>query len=308
MKRSIQKLTAAAVSALFLFAGCAKADPQAQTLRVGVMYSSDIIPLAIVQEQGLDKEAGFTLDMQVFSSAKDRDAALQAGELDAVFTDYVGMCIYSNAGLNVKVTGVTDGDYQLVAGKDSGIASLEDAAGKSVAISENTLIEYALDYVLAENGKDASYLKKEVVPRIPDRLEMLRGGKVDLALLPDPFATLALESGAVRLDSANARGLYPAVSAFTQTAIEKKAKAIQAYYKAYDKAVDYLNSTPLEQYEDAVISRAGYPEELKGKIVLPEFRKNRLPEAAELSRAIEWAAGKGLCADTLKPGDLLGKL
>ncbi len=290
-----------------LLSGCSgKAANSAEgSIHLGVMYSSDIVPLTIITEQGLDKKHGIQLDMQVFSSAKDRDAALQAGELDGVFTDFVGLCMYQNAGLDVKATGCTDGDYVLLAGKDTGITSLSGAAGKSIAISENTLIEYSLDYMLNKAGFEDAYLDKTVVPRIPDRLEMLRSGKVDLVLLPEPFSTIAIKEGAVVLGSANTEGLYPAVSAFTQKAINEKSDAIEKLYLAYDEAADYLNSTPLKEYESLVIKGAGYPEELTGSIKLPVFRKNELPKMADLQAAIEWASKKGLCSSDLQPEQLL---
>ncbi|GLC78911.1 ABC transporter substrate-binding protein [Lacrimispora brassicae] len=297
-------------AAAALLGGCTgKAKtPVDTTVHLGVMYSSDIVPLTIITEQGLDKKYGFQLDMQVFSSAKDRDAALQAGELDGVFTDFIGLCMYQNAGLDVKATGCTDGDYVLLAGKDTGITSLKDGAGKSIAISENTLIEYSLDYILNNAGLDDTYLDKQVVPRIPDRLEMLRNGKVDLILLPEPFSTLAIKDGAVVLGSANTVGLYPAVSAFTKNSIDEKSDTIKKMYQAYDEAVDYLNSTPLDEYEATVIKAAGYPEELAGNIKLPVYRKNELPKNADLQAAVEWAAKKGLCSPDLKPDQLMGEL
>lgn len=296
------------VQAAVFLSGCGNKAPKEDTLHLGVMYSSDIVPLVMMKEKGMDSKYGFRLDMQVFSSAKDRDAALQAGKLDGVFTDYIGVCMYQNANLDVKITGSTDGDYVLLAGLGTGITSLEDAKGHSIAVSENTLIEYSLDYILEAKGFTDAYLDKQVVPRIPDRLEMIRNGKIDLGLLPEPFSILAAQSGALTLGSANEAGLYPAVSAFTQKSIEKKSDMIKKFYQAYDEAVDYINTTPLEEYEAAVIKGAGYPEELAGSIQLPVYRKNALPDTEDLEAAIAWAVKKRLCGAGLKPDALLGKL
>lgn len=318
MKRTAKKLAALCTAALLTLslAACAPEEEapapspsdvaaSENVLHLGVMYSTDIVPLAVMKAQELDLANGFSLDMQVFQSAKDRDAALQAGALDGVFTDYIGVCIYQNAGLDVKITGVTDGDYVLLAAPGSGIADLTQAAGASIAISENTLIEYTLDYLLEEAGFASDYLTKTVVPRIPDRLEMLREGQTPLGLLPDPFSTLAAESGAQRISSANEYGLYPAVMGFLQSSIDAKKDTLVQFYAAYDAAVDYVNATPLEEFEDVAIAGAGFPEELKGKIALPTFRKDVLPTEAELQSAIDWAAEKGLCGKSLKPAYLL---
>ncbi len=286
---------------LLSFTGCAQNDSSGEKtlIRIGMMSSSDVIPYVLINEKGLAEKYGFTLELQVFTSAKDRDAAFQAGELDGVLTDYVGVCMYQNAGFDVKITGITDGDYILVAGKNSGITDISQIKGKSIAISEKTLIEYTLDNILLKNGMQPSDVVKEVVPRIPDRLELLRNDKIDLGLMPEPFATLALASGAVKLGTANECGLYPAVSAFSKTALDSKTKAVKNLYKAYNEAVAYMNKTDIREYEDIVISAVGYPAEMKGTITVKDFRTSKLPPKEDVEAAIQWASEKGLCEPTL---------
>lgn len=268
-------------------------------LRIGMMSSSDVIPYVLINEQKLSDKYGFELHLEVFTSAKDRDAALQAGELDGVLTDYIGVCMYQNAGFDVKITGITDGDYILVAGKNSGIVSIDQIKGKSIAISENTLIDYTLDLILSKNGLKTDDVVKEIVPRIPDRLELLRNDKIDLGLLPEPFATIALKDGAVRLGSANEFNLYPAVSAFTKKALDEKSNAIKDLYKAYNEAVEYMNSTDVAKYDEIVIKAVGYPEEMIGKLEIKPFRTSTLPPKEDVENAIKWANERGLCEAAL---------
>lgn len=275
-------------------------SPEKPVIRIGMMLSSDVIPFVLINENGLADKYQFQLDLEVFTSAKDRDAALQAGELDGVLTDYIGVCMYENAGLNVKITGITDGDYILVAGKDTGIKNISQVKGKSIAISEKTLIEYTLEDILSNNHMTSDDVVKEIVPKIPDRLELLRNNKIDLGLLPEPFATLALNDGAVRLGSANQFGLYPAVSAFSQAALDNKSAAIHNLYKAYNEAVDYMNHTDIRKYEKTVIKAVGYPEEMVGKITVKKFRTSKLPSKQEVEAAVQWASKKGLCKPTLQ--------
>lgn len=302
MKKSIWVVLFSA--ALLLFSGCTAGGPvpsadEPATLRIGMMSSSDVIPYVLIQERGLAEQYGFRLDLEVFTSAKDRDAAFQAGELDGVLTDYIGICIYQNAGFDVRITGITDGDYILMAGKDSGITDLSEIKGKSIAISENTLIEYSLDTILAANGMSGTDVVKEVVPRIPDRLELLRSGQIDLGLLPEPFATLGLNDGAVKLGTANECGLYPAVSAFSKTALDGKGDAVRNLYRAYNDAVDYMNSTDIREYEKTVIQAVGYPDEMIGKVEIKPFRHSQLPPESDVTAAVAWASGKGLCSPDL---------
>jgi NitT/TauT family transport system substrate-binding protein len=273
-------------------------------IRIGMMSSSDVIPYVLINENKLSDKYNFELDLQVFTNAKDRDAALQAGELDGVLTDYIGVCMYQNAGFDVKITGITDGDYILMAGKDTGITDISQVKGKSIAISEKTLIEYTLDNILEKNGLKDTDVAKEIVPRIPDRLELLRNEKIDLGLMPEPFATLALNDGAVELGTANEYGLYPAVSAFSKTALDSKNEAIRNLYQAYNETVDYMNHTDIRQYEETVINAVGYPKEMMGEITVKPFRESKLPPEEDVKAAVLWASEKGLCKPTLTYGQM----
>ena len=274
-------------------------DENDQVLRIGMMSSSDVIPFVLMNEKGIADKYDLKLDLQLFTSAGDRDAAFQAGELDGVLTDYIAVCMYQNAGFDVRITGITDGDFILMAGKDTGINNINDIAGKSIAISENTLIDYTLDRILLGNNMNSDDVVKESVPRIPDRLELLRNDKIDLGLMPEPFATLALNDGAINLGSANESGLYPAVSAFSKKAIDEKEKAVRNLYAAYNEAVKYMNNTPIKEYEETVIKSVGYPEEMIGKVEVKAFRESKLPSVEEVEDAIKWARDKGLCSDSL---------
>lgn len=290
---------------LFILTGCVDkgenmtAENEIPTIHLGMMSSSDVIPFVLINENKLADQYNFKLDLQTFTSAKDRDAAFQAGELDGVITDYIGVCLYQNAGFDVKITGITDGDYILLAGKNSGITDISQVKGKSIAISENTLIDYTLDYILEKSGFESDDVEKEIVPRIPDRLELLRNDKIDLGLMPEPFATLALNDGAIQLGTANEFGIYPAVSAFSKAALDSKNEAIRNLYKAYNEAVDYMNDTDIKEYEKSVIDAVGYPQEMLGKITIKPFRESKLPPEEDLMAAVLWASNKGLCDSTL---------
>lgn len=269
------------------------------TLRIGMMSSYDVIPYVMINELKLADKYNLDLQLETFTSAKDRDAAFLAGELDGVLTDYIGVCIYQNADFDVRITGITDGDYVLVAGKDSGITSIKDLPGKSIAISQNTLIDYTLDQLLAKNSLESNALVKEIVPRIPDRVELLRNNKIDLGLLPEPFASIVLKDGAIYLGSANDIGLYPAVSAFPKKVLEGKTEAIKNLYLAYNEAVAYINKTDISSFEDIVIKTVGYPDEMKGNIAIEPFRESKLPPKEDVESAVSWASMKGLCSPDL---------
>ena len=279
-----------------------------QTLNFGAMSSIDSVPIVIANEKGYFKKEGVNVNFQTFKNSKDRDAAFQAGSLDGVICDEIAISLYQNANFDVKITGITDGDFMLIANQKSGIKSINDLKGKSVAISEKTSIEYSLDKILEKNSINPKDVKKSIVPAIPTRLEMLRNNNVDAALLPEPFASLAIKDGGILLGSAGELNAYSSVTAFTQKAIDSKSTEVKAFYKAYNEAVDYINSTPLSDYETTIIKTVGYPDDMKGKLNLPKFRKNVLPQEADVKSVVDWTTKNGLVKKTLIPKDLMNDI
>lgn len=277
-------------------------------LTLGMLGSVDVIPFVIAEEMEYFDKAGVDVEIELFKSAKDRDAALQAGALDGIICDEVAIAIYQNSGLDMKITGVTDGAFILVTGPNSSIQTIEDLKGKKVAISEKTAIEFSLDKLLEQNGMVATDVVKEIVPVLPTRLEMLRNGQVDAALLPDPFASVMKAENANVLGQMDPSNMYISVMAFKQDMIEQKEDLIKKFYVGYNEAVDYLNSTNITEYEDLVMEVVGYPEDMRGNIVLPTFRKNTLPTAEELQQVIDWSKANGLLEIELTPGQMLSHI
>ncbi|KUO69296.1 MAG: hypothetical protein APF77_16010 [Clostridia bacterium BRH_c25] len=279
-----------------------------KALSFGAVGSVELIPIIIADEKGYFEKEGIDINIQSFKSAKDRDAAFQSGNLDGIICDEVAIALYQNAGIDIKITGATDGDFLLIANPESGIKSISEMKGRSVAISEKTCIEYTLDTLLVKNSLVPEDVQKSIVPAIPTRLEMLRTNKVDAALLPEPFSTLAIKDGGILLGSANDAGIYTSVTAFVQDSINSKSAEIKAFFKVYNQAVDYINSTPVSEYEDTIIKTVGYPQDMKGEIQLPKFRKNLLPEETDIKAVIDWASENKLLKKELNPKDLVSNI
>lgn len=309
--KKLMVLTLASMMA-FSTVGCSSQDASAketkaltETITIGVMGSVDAIPLVIAQEKGYFEEAGVEVQVEVFKAAKDRDAALQADALDGVLADQVAIAIYQNAGIDMKITGITDGQFGLVAGANSGIASIEDIKGKKIGISENTVIEYTLDKILEDNGMTPDDVEKVVIPPMPNRLEMVNSGQIDAAIMPNPFSDAAEAAGGKTIEKIDNTGRYISVTAFKQDVIDTKEAELKAFYSAYDKAVEYLNTTDISEYEDTIITVVGYPEDMRGNIIMPTFRKNQLPESAQIEEVLTWSTHKGLLTKELKSEDVV---
>lgn len=275
------------------------------TITVGILPDVDSIPLIIADNNGYFKDEGLDVKIESFKSAMDRDAALQTGNIDGAVSDVLAAAFAQEGGFDVRITSKTDGSYKLLAGRDAGIADIAGLKGKSVAISKNTIIEYATDRMLASAGMSGDDIYKEVIPQIPTRLEMLNGGKVDAATLPEPLASAAMGGGARVVGSSDELGINPGVLIFTLKAINEKPDEIKAFYRAYNKAVDYLMTSEPSEYMDVLVEKAVFPDEVRDTIRLPRYGKASLPPGEEIASVVEWLNRKSLITRTYGYDDLV---
>lgn len=289
--------------------GCTKTKTEEvkeiKKLSFGAMSSIDIVPIVIAKEKGYFEEEGLDLDFQLFTAAKDRDAALQAGELDGVIADEIAISIYQNSGIDMKITGATNGAWTLVVGKDSGIENLKDLKNKKMAISQNTMIDYLSDYIAEENGVNSSEIEKIAIPAMPARLEALRNKQVDAAILPAPFNDIAVADGGKGLATIDNADIMISAIGFLQDQIDNNEDAIKAFFTGYNKAVEYMKNTDLKEYEDIVIKTVGYSEDTKGNIILPELNTNYLPDTEKVQAVFNWSKNNGIISKDLKAEDVI---
>lgn len=279
-------------------------DEKVTTLTLGVMPSTDNIPLVLAHEKGFDKDHGVDIQLENFKAAKDRDAAFQAGKVDGVSTDLVAIAIYQEAGMDVKITGNTYGEFDLVTGDDS-IQSAADLKGKDVILSKKTGTEYAVTQILAKAGLQDSDINVSEVPQVPTRLELLKNKKAQAAILPEPFVTMAVADGLRVLDSTREIGINPFVMGMPADVIDKKADAIKGMYEAYNEAVDYIKEHDKSDYIQLFIDEVGFPETLKEQITVPDYTHAEQATDEDITAAFSWAKEHDLLTKDLKPADVL---
>lgn len=298
------------VLALAMLAGCgttkqADTKKEMQPLTIGLMPDTDSLPFIIAQEKGFFREEGIEVNIEQYKSAMDRDSALQSGNLDGAVSDMLAVAFAKSGGFDVKVTSFTDGSYKLIASKDSGIKDVKGLAGKDVSVSRNTIIEYVTDQILAKENMDGDSINKVIIPQIPTRLEMLQNGKLAAATLPEPMASIAVHNGCQFVTGSDELGINPGVILFTAKAAADKKAEIQAMYRAYNKAVAYLNNTDRAEYIDLVIEKGGFPPVAKEALKLPKYHEAALPKESDVVDCIKWLNSKKLVTETYSYQDIV---
>lgn len=300
-----------AVLSMAVVAGCGiskEAGSNKQNLQpitIGLMPDTDSVPFIIAQEKGYFKEEGLEVNLQQYKSAMDRDSALQSGNLDGAVSDILAVAFAKSGGFDVKVTSFTDGSYKLIASKDSGIQDVKGLAGKDVSVSRNTIIEYVTDQILAKENMDGDSINKVIIPQIPTRLEMLQNGKLAAATLPEPMASIAVHNGCKYVTGADELGINPGVIMFTAKATDSKKAEIQAMYRAYNKAVAYLNQADRSEYIDLVIEKGGFPPAAKDALKLPKYHEAALPKERDVMDCLSWLKSKNLISESYSYKDLV---
>lgn len=258
------------------------------------MPDVESIPFIIAEKNGYFTKEGVKVKIEHFTSARDRDSALQSGQLDGVMTDVLAVVFANEGGINLKIISKNDGNIELMAGKDSGITDLAGLEGRTVGLSTNTIMEYTTDQMLTAGQIKPEKINKVVIPPLPTRLEMLQGGRIDAAILPEPLAGLAIKNGARVLNSTDQMGNKAGAIAFTVQSLKESPKEIKAIFRAYNEAVDYLQKEPVSGYVDFIIQEQGFPSTIKDSLQLPQYHQAGAPDAMIVANVVQWMQAKEL--------------
>jgi NitT/TauT family transport system substrate-binding protein len=305
------------LSIITLLAGCSQEKDNSETkeaelLKIGVLPIEDIMPILVAENNGYFNQENIQVEIVRFQSAVEQINAMQSGQLDGMVTDMIVAGMIKDSGQDVRVTSITlgevpeEGRFAILASSGSDIDSIEDLKGKSIGISYNSIIEYITDGILIDAGIDPSDVKKTSVPKIPLRMEMLFNNKIDAIVVPGPLITFAEFNGAkvVAEDTDTERNLSQAVVVFDKKVLDEKKSTVEAFYRAYEKAVDDLNNHP-EDYKQLMIENVNIPEPIAEDYSIQHYPQPVVPAEEDVNNIINWMKEKDLLKNDLSYADLV---
>ena len=264
------------------------------TVRIGILPDVDSVPFVIAQQKGYFESEGAEVELQQFMNPVSRDTAFQAGETDAVISDLLAAALSLNGGFDVKAAAMTSGSYKLLVSPGNRADSVADLDGMGIGISKNTIIEYALDRILESEGLPADYTGKEVIPQIPVRLEMLSADRIDGAVLAEPLATVAAGAGCRVLVSTDELGINPGIFLVDSSFMETERETLRAVFRAYNRAVNYLESAPRDEYIGDLVDTMKLPRAAEQLMKLPEYHPAAAVPADEVREVQKWLTERSL--------------
>ena len=171
-----------------------------KTYKIGVLRIDDSLPLYTAETEKLFAKHGVDVQVIEFSSAADQQKAMEAGELDGMMTDMIVTALLKKAGTDVRVVAMAlgavpqEGRFLVVSSPNNSITTPQQLAGASVAISENTMMDYLMNQYEQELGIPAAEVHTVQMPNLALRTEAVLAGKdIQAAILPDPLAAYAVQ-------------------------------------------------------------------------------------------------------------------
>ncbi len=276
---AVRSVPAAALLAAFALAALPLSA--APALKVGLMTAVDSAPALVAEARGYFLREGVEVELVVFPNAMERQVALQSGAVDGAMSDLVAFVYNVQGGFDLRVTSSTDGAFPFLVRP-----GFPESRKATVAMMEVSVSNYLADAWLAGRYE----IEKVFITDIPARLEMIKRGKVDMACLPEPIASMGQLAGLEKRVFENKDEYFPDVMVFTASSAAAKRDAIVRYNRAVDRAVADIRADP-GLARDILVERLRLDPRVRDLMVLPEYRPTRLPSREYLAKLSVWIAG-----------------
>jgi len=286
-----------------LFALVAGASAQT-TLRFGVLPDASSLPFQVAEAEGLFAAQGLKVELTLFQSAVERDAAFQAGQIDGTIGDILAAALAVDHGFGVKITSVCDGRFGLVVAPGSQARTPKDLAGQPIGVSLHTIIHYFVDTTLTQAGVPASQVRYLAVPKLPVRLEMLAGGQLAAAAMPEPLLSVAQARGGQVIATSEGNPSAASVVLFSDAYLGAHRATLQAFYAAVDQASARINAKA-DAYRDFLVQKVRFPAAIRDSYRFDTYTPAHLPEAAAVTRVLGWLKDQALITGPLTAPQLL---
>jgi NitT/TauT family transport system substrate-binding protein len=324
--RTLAVALAALMLAAVALAGCTQSVTQVSSsttapapiaVRIGTLPTEDSLPLWVAQNQGYFAiERIPKVEIVEFQSAQERDAAFASGAIDGYMGDIIAAANLNAAGKANTIATImlgadqSQGRFGIAVPPKSTVATLSALANVPVGTSSATIQEYVLDGLMSEAGVASSSVKVEEVKKVPVRFQLLMGGQLKAAALPEPFLSLAEQGGAkiVGDDTKAQTNLSQTVLVFSNAYMAKDGgtETIAGLLKAWDLAANDINKAP-DAYRKLLVEKAKLPKSLEASYKVNTYPMHQLPKKPEVDAVLTWMKAKGYLKADVTYEQLVGQ-
>ncbi|MDO4542018.1 MAG: MetQ/NlpA family ABC transporter substrate-binding protein [Bacillota bacterium] len=275
-------------------------------LTIGILPDTQSIPIVVADHFGYFAEEGCNINVELFASAAERDSALQSGNLQLAISDIIAACLLRQGDFPVVAVSLTDGSQDLLSSPESGITNIEELRGKTLAMSQNTIMEFAADTILNYYGLDPNVdVEKTYIPQMTVRMEMLINSQVDAVIMPEPQSGMAMASNANLLAEAADLGIDATCIIALESDKKNEKNEIEGFFRAYNKAVEYLQTHESQEYMDFVVEEGGFPDTAPEVLKLPDYGIATAPTEETVETVNAWMLNKNLLSEAISYDELV---
>ena len=265
----------------------------AAPLKVGLLPVLNTLPLQVAAHEKLFAKHGLDVELVSFSSAMEREMAMQTGKLDGFFGDFLNVLLLAQNKVPVKMITLADPDkkYPMFGLALRPGTHVRNLAGSTltVGISKATVIDLLLTRMQALPELARMTINPLEIRKLPIRFQMLMSGEIDAALLPEPLLSLARLNGCdVLVTDARLHVPMTVISLH-----ESRAASFAGFKAAYAEAVHKINANP-EAYRDLMAATCRVPKPLQADFPVFTYPAPALPSENELFSIQQWMLGQGM--------------
>ena len=235
-----------ALSLLFVFAAGAQAQ-----YSIAALKGPTAMGLAkMMRDHENDDAYAFT----IAASADAVTPALLKGEIDmACIPANLAAILYNKTGGEIQVLAINTLGVLYIVENGDAVQSIDDLRGQTiVAAGKGSTPEYALRYLLRENGIDPDRdITIDWKSEHAECVAALAAGQATIALLPQPFVTaaqskieglrMAIDLNEVWNALDNGSALITGVIVARRQAVEENPEAVRAFLREYAESVAWTN-------------------------------------------------------------------
>jgi NitT/TauT family transport system substrate-binding protein len=266
-------------------------------VKVGVLPISNVAPLYLGIKEGFFREESLEIEPVPAQSGNEIVTAMVSGDLQFAFLGYVPAMSARSKNLPLKVVANADNGAEsadeewtvIVVGQDSPIRSVEDLAGKTIAVNALKGVgEVVIKAALEKRGVDPKSIRLLEVP-FPEMPAALEKDRVDAIWAPEPFLTSVLGKGGREIEAplTTLGRLFPnGTYATTEQYLKSNEDVVERFTRAINKSLDHATRNP-DAARATIPEFTQIPPDVAAKIRLPRWPsridREQLEALAQLS-------------------------
>jgi NitT/TauT family transport system substrate-binding protein len=265
-------------------------------IKVGILPLSGLAPLWYGIEQGYFEDEGLDVTTEIGGGGAELAPAVINDDYQFAIGEYVSLMQARENDVPLQVVSnltngadaADQGINAVLVKADSGIDSIEDLAGKTVAVNGlGGVDDVTIKAVLDDHGVDPDSVHFTEVD-FPDMIAAVESGQVDAASEPEPFVTLGEQAGLKNLFDPYFEAIpsMPLGLVFaSEDWLQDNPDTAAAFIRALDKSIEASSDT--DAMKQVIVENTDTDAELADQIALDhwdsEVNRDGLQTLADLS-------------------------